>query len=241
MARQRTYSLEFKRLVAQQYLSGEFSLAALARQHDMSRSLIRIWMPKYEAGEFDDETVQGDILTRYEARIAELERKVGQLVMENEWLLSFGIRTASRGFGRNTPLFGSRFPGTARSRGFVLRLQTATSSWVAVAVAPASSPSRAWEKHHPEQLLESHEVRALQVDAGDPVDASFCHSSVSESVTIGKNSIVSTSEAGIRICETESSRVYRRLISLNGVPRVWWTLPGEIHAKGFEHGIPQCL
>ena len=36
MARHRTYSLEFKRLVAQQYLSGEFALAALARQHDMS-------------------------------------------------------------------------------------------------------------------------------------------------------------------------------------------------------------
>ena len=41
---------------------------------------------KHEAGEFDDESVQGDILARYEARIAELERKVGQLVMENEWL-----------------------------------------------------------------------------------------------------------------------------------------------------------
>ena len=34
MARHRTYSLEFKRLVAQQYLSGEFALAALACQHD---------------------------------------------------------------------------------------------------------------------------------------------------------------------------------------------------------------
>ena len=86
MARHRTYSLEFKRLVAQQYLSGEFALAALARQHDMRRSLIRIWLAKYEAGEFDDESVQGDILARYEARIAELERKVGQLFMENEWL-----------------------------------------------------------------------------------------------------------------------------------------------------------
>ena len=71
MARHRTYSLEFKRLVAQQYLSGEFALAALARQHDMCRSLIRIWVAKYEAGEFDDESVQGDILTRYEARTAD--------------------------------------------------------------------------------------------------------------------------------------------------------------------------
>ena len=74
MARHRTYSLEFKRLVAQQYLSGEFALAALARQHDMCRSLIRIWVAKYEAGEFDDESVQGDILARNEARIAKLER-----------------------------------------------------------------------------------------------------------------------------------------------------------------------
>ena len=43
-------------------------------------------MAKYDAGEFDDEVVQGELLGRYEMRIAELERKVGQLVMENEWL-----------------------------------------------------------------------------------------------------------------------------------------------------------
>ena len=84
--RHRSYSLEFKRHVARQYLSGEFPLARLARQHDMCRSLIRIWVAKYEAGEFDDEQVQGDALARYEARIAELERKVGQLVMENDLL-----------------------------------------------------------------------------------------------------------------------------------------------------------
>ncbi len=86
MARCPSYSLEFKREVAQQYLSGEIALAALACQHDISRSLIRIWVAKYEAGEFDDEVVQGDLLARYEARIAEFERKVGQLVMENELL-----------------------------------------------------------------------------------------------------------------------------------------------------------
>lgn len=84
--RHRTYSLDFKRQVAQQYLSGEIALAALARQHDICRSLIRIWVAKYEAGEFDDEQVQGDGLGHYEARIAELERKVGQLVMENDLL-----------------------------------------------------------------------------------------------------------------------------------------------------------
>lgn len=34
----------------------------------------------------DDEQVQGDLLARCEARIAELERKVGKLVMENDLL-----------------------------------------------------------------------------------------------------------------------------------------------------------
>ena len=101
MARHRTYSLEFKRQVAQQYLSGEIALAALARQYDMCRSLIRTWLAKYEAGEFDDESVQGDLLARYEARIAELERKVGQLVMENEWLKKTR-RSAVLGVSANT-------------------------------------------------------------------------------------------------------------------------------------------
>ena len=84
--RHRSYSLEFKRQVAQQYLTGEIPLARLAREHDISRNLIRVWIAKYEAGEFDDEQVQGEWLAQYQARIAELERKVGQLVMENDLL-----------------------------------------------------------------------------------------------------------------------------------------------------------
>ena len=39
-------------------------------------------MSKYEACELKDESVQWDILARDKARIAELSRKVGQLVME---------------------------------------------------------------------------------------------------------------------------------------------------------------
>ena len=85
--RHRSYSLECQMLqVAQQYLAGKIPLARLARQHDICRSLIRIEVAKYEAGEFDDEQVQGNVLTRYETRIAELECKVGQLVMENDLL-----------------------------------------------------------------------------------------------------------------------------------------------------------
>ena len=41
MAKHRTYSIEFKRQVAQEYLGGE-TLHGLARRHDVSRNLIRI-------------------------------------------------------------------------------------------------------------------------------------------------------------------------------------------------------
>ena len=94
--RRRSYSLEFNRHVAQEYLSGEISLDRLARQHDIARNLIRVWIAKYEAGEFDDEQVQGDLLARNEARIAELEREVGQLVMENDLLKKPARRSSGR-------------------------------------------------------------------------------------------------------------------------------------------------
>ena len=47
MARHRTHSIEFKRQVAQDYLAGE-TLHSLARRHDLSRNLIRIWIQKFD-------------------------------------------------------------------------------------------------------------------------------------------------------------------------------------------------
>ena len=86
MARHRRYRVEFKRRVAQEHLADGVTLVALARHHDISRNLIRLWVENYEAGEFDDDDVQADLLAHCQRRIAELERTVGQLVMENEWL-----------------------------------------------------------------------------------------------------------------------------------------------------------
>jgi transposase len=53
MAKHRTYSIEFKRRVAQEYIAGE-TVHALAKRHDLSRNLIRIWVAKYEADAFED-------------------------------------------------------------------------------------------------------------------------------------------------------------------------------------------
>ena len=44
----------------------------------------RIWAKKHEAGEYDDDSARAVVIEEYERRIAELERKVGQLTMELE-------------------------------------------------------------------------------------------------------------------------------------------------------------
>ena len=86
MARQRTYPIAFKRQIAQEYLSGEVSLHGLAKRNNICRNLIRVWVEKYERGEFDDEAEAANFLEQYEARIAALERMVGRLALENELL-----------------------------------------------------------------------------------------------------------------------------------------------------------
>ena len=85
MARHRTHSTDFKRQVVQEYLSGE-TLHGLAKRHDVSRNLIRIWIQKHDAGAFDDDAVAADAIEAYEARIAALERLVGKEALEIEYL-----------------------------------------------------------------------------------------------------------------------------------------------------------
>jgi transposase-like protein len=43
MAKHRCHSIEFKRQVAQEYLAGD-TLHGLAKRHDISRKLIRVWV-----------------------------------------------------------------------------------------------------------------------------------------------------------------------------------------------------
>ena len=94
MARYRTYTIEFKRRVAEEHLGGA-SLTELARRHDISRELLRTWVKKCEAGEFAGGGPTKVDRRACEAKIAGLERKVGQLTMELD-LLKKGLRSARR-------------------------------------------------------------------------------------------------------------------------------------------------
>ena len=85
MPRHRRHSVEFKRQVVAEYVAGE-SANALGRRHDLSRHLIRVWVEKAEAGQLDQDVAAADLLGAYEARIAALERLVGQQALEIEFL-----------------------------------------------------------------------------------------------------------------------------------------------------------
>jgi transposase-like protein len=88
MARYRTYTVEFKRQVVEEHLGG-VSLNQLARRHDLSRELLRTWVKKHEAGDLAGGRAATPDRRAYEAKIAGLERKVGQLTMELDLLKRF--------------------------------------------------------------------------------------------------------------------------------------------------------
>ena len=85
MAKHRVHSIEFKRRVAAEYAAGG-TLYRVARRHDICRNLIRVWVAKAGAGEFDEETEASNLLSAYEAKIAALEKLVGRQALELEFL-----------------------------------------------------------------------------------------------------------------------------------------------------------
>jgi transposase len=112
MARYRTYTVEFKRQAAEEHLGAGTSLNELARRHGISRELLRIWVRKYEAGEFAGGGPPRADRRAYEAKVAGLERKVGQLTMELD-LLKRGLISARRARGGTSSVVSGPKPAAS--------------------------------------------------------------------------------------------------------------------------------
>jgi transposase len=82
----RSYSTEFKLSVVHAYLNGEGGFKAIAKQYGICHPLLILWTRKFQRGELNEELAQEDKVRDYEAKIATLERKIGQLVMEVDLL-----------------------------------------------------------------------------------------------------------------------------------------------------------
>jgi transposase len=101
MREQRSFSAAFKRQVVGELLGGGCTLAQLSRRHDVSSGLILYWKKRYEEAGLEGPSQSEK---RFLARIAELERMVGRLTMENEVLKKAVEYTARRRKELSSPI-----------------------------------------------------------------------------------------------------------------------------------------
>lgn len=111
MGQQRRHTVAFKKQVVDEFLAGE-SLHTLSRRYDVSRSVIRVWVKKADAKILDADVEASELLQEYEARIAALERLVGKLSLENEFLKG---ASTSRRRPSGAPTFVISGPATSPS------------------------------------------------------------------------------------------------------------------------------
>ncbi len=84
MGSRKNFDKDFKLLVVQDLLAGK-STAQVSREHDIKYDLARRWLREYKANPKYAFAGKG-VASTVEARNAELEREVGKLHMQNEFL-----------------------------------------------------------------------------------------------------------------------------------------------------------
>ena len=97
MRNQRSFSLEIKRQVVEELLSGQSGAAQLCRRHNISSSLLYYWKKQYSLGKFNNEPIEEAAL---KDRIDQLEKLVGKLALENEFLKK-GLQNSLNQSARN--------------------------------------------------------------------------------------------------------------------------------------------
>ena len=83
MRKQRTFTVEFKRQVVEEFLSGVSRPAQICRRHNISSSLLYRWKRQYGQGKLANDPTE---VAAMQGRIEQLERLGGKLALENEFL-----------------------------------------------------------------------------------------------------------------------------------------------------------
>ena len=82
----RRHSSQFKIQVCQEIRHGGLGRRGAQEKYNLSANLIQTWLSLYDRGELLSEEAQAAATIEYEAKIAALERKVGQLTIELDLL-----------------------------------------------------------------------------------------------------------------------------------------------------------
>ncbi len=83
MRQQRNFSIEFKKQVVEELISGSSRPSQICRRYNIVPSLLDHWKKQYNLGKYDNEPMKEAAL---QDRIEKLERLVGKLALENEFL-----------------------------------------------------------------------------------------------------------------------------------------------------------
>jgi transposase len=78
----RRHSAEFKLQLCRELRSGELRRKDAQVKYSLSTALIQTWLTQFDRGDTEMQGIDPVVVAEYEARIATLERKVGQLTME---------------------------------------------------------------------------------------------------------------------------------------------------------------
>jgi transposase-like protein len=78
----RRHSTPFKLQLCQDIRNGVIGRRDAQRTYGVSTNLVQLWPTQFVRGELNDEEAEASVIAEYEAHIAGLERKVGQLTME---------------------------------------------------------------------------------------------------------------------------------------------------------------
>ena len=106
MSNQRSFSLEFKRRVVEELMSGESGPAQLCRRYNITSSVLYHWKKQYSRGNPVSSTGEPTEEGALQDRIEKLERLVGKLTLENEFLkkgLQHSLSQSQRN-GKSSPL-----------------------------------------------------------------------------------------------------------------------------------------
>jgi len=113
MRNQRSFSLDFKRQVVEEALSGQSSTAQICRRYSIGASVLYHWKKQYSRGKFNNEPTEEAAL---KDRVEQLERLVGKLTLENEFLKK-GLANSLRQSQRNGKSSGVAKPFSQASEG----------------------------------------------------------------------------------------------------------------------------
>ncbi len=82
----RRHSSLFKIQVCQEIRTGGLLRRGAQEKYNLSANLVQHWLSLYDRGELVSEEAEAAVIVEYQAKIAALERKVGQLTMELDLL-----------------------------------------------------------------------------------------------------------------------------------------------------------